>query len=645
MNVKIVLLCLVFLLVCWHGSLVPERSSGLVWGKDVYPGLSVTAEPTSGTAPLTVDFTAEVTDPYGGQFPVTYDWYFDDGAASTKRNPRHTFSAAGTYTVTCRATFWKSPKISVQGGVDIQVTGIPPLNLSVSADATSGKTPLTVNFTSTVTGGVGTITYHWDFGDISTSTQANPSHTFTDGGTFTVTCTVTDSASPPRTAQATVDIDVIESYWPVAVCTAVSTQYSVQIAADGSGGALMAWHDYRSGSYSDIYAQRVDASGSPLWSANGVAVCTAENIQHHPQLIADGSGGAVIAWQDLRSGTYNDIYAQRVDKDGNVLWTANGAAICTAANHQYTPQITPDGSGGAIIVWHDARPGSHTDIYAQRVDKDGNVLWTANGTAACLAINHQTDPQVTADGAGGALITWQDHRVGDNYDVYAQRVDKDGNVLWTANGAAVCTAANDQHHPQLIADGAGGGIITWQDYRSGSCDIYAQRVDKDGNVLWTANGAAVCTAANDQYHPQPIADGAGGGIITWYDNRSDNYDIYAQRLDSAGNLKWTGNGVAICTAASHQYYPQLIADGSAGAVVTWYDNRSGNYDIYAQRVDQSGTPLWTADGAAVCTADNYQQLPQITAGPSGSAIITWNDSRSGNYDIYAQRVNQDGTLE
>jgi PKD repeat protein len=309
MNVKIILLCLIFLLVCGHGS--------VMGGKDVYPGLSITAEPTSGTAPLTVDFTAGVTDPYGGQFPVTFDWYFDDGGASTRQNPQHTYTAGGTYTALCRATFWRSPKITVQGVVDIQITGILPLNLSVSADPTSGNAPLTVNFTSTVTGGVGSINYQWDFGDTSSSTQANPSHTFTGGGTFTVTCTVTDSASPPRTVQATVDIDVIESHWPVAVSTAPGSQYAVQIAPDGSGGALMAWHDQRGGTYNDIYAQRLDASGNTLWTANGAPVCTAALDQYKPQLIADGAGGAIVTWCDSRSGSW-DIYAQRVTQDGTL---------------------------------------------------------------------------------------------------------------------------------------------------------------------------------------------------------------------------------------------------------------------------------------------------------------------------------------
>jgi len=59
-------------------------------------------------------------------------------------------------------------------------------------------------------------------------------------------------------------------------------------------------------------------------------------------------------------------------------------------------------------------------------------------------------------------------------------------------------------------------------------------------------------------------------------------------VDASGAVKWTANGVPICTAANAQYYPQLVSHGVSGAIVTWQDYRSGTYHIYAQRVDERG---------------------------------------------------------
>jgi len=93
-----------------------------------------------------------------------------------------------------------------------------------------------------------------------------------------------------------------------------------------------------------------------------------------------------------------------------------------------------------------------------------------------------------SDGSGDTIITWEDYRGGTHYDIYAQRVNPSGVPQWTANGIAVCTAFDDQYDPAIINDGSGGAIITWEDWRTGSPDIYAQRVDPAGVPQWAANG-------------------------------------------------------------------------------------------------------------------------------------------------------------
>jgi predicted lipoprotein with Yx(FWY)xxD motif len=228
-------------------------------------------------------------------------------------------------------------------------------------------------------------------------------------------------------------------------------------------------------------------------------------------------------------------------------------------------------------------------------------------------------------------------------DIYAQRVNASGAVQWTANGVALCTASGDQQNPKITTDGAGGAIVTWYDQRSES-GIYAQRVNASGAAQWTTDGVALYTATGGSTESfQITSDGAGGAIVSWSENRSWDYDIYAQRVNASGAVQWTADGVALCTAARVQYSPQIVSDGAGGATVTWRDDRSGsNYDIYAQRVDALGAVQWTIDGVALCTATGDQGFPQITFDGAGGAIVSWYDYRSGNWDIYAQRVDAAG---
>jgi hypothetical protein len=170
-----------------------------------------------------------------------------------------------------------------------------------------------------------------------------------------------------------------------------------------------------------------------------------------------------------------------------------------------------------------------------------------------------------SDGVGGAIVCWGDDS---NANIYAQRIDKAGNTLW-ANAGIASSNAFASHFPQIASDGNGGAMITWQDTRSGNFDIYAQSVNAAGVVQWAANGIVICSDTGLQEYPQAVSDGNGGVIITWQDNRSGNYDIYAQRINSAGAVQWAVNGILCGTAQGVSSDPEhlhLISDGNSGSM-------------------------------------------------------------------------------
>lgn len=129
------------------------------------------------------------------------------------------------------------------------------------------------------------------------------------------------------------------------------------------------------------------------------------------------------------------------------------------------------------------------------------------------------------------------------------------------NGVAICTSVGKQVYPKIISDGSGGAIITW-DFFDPPYDIYAQRINSAGIVQWVANGVAICTAPGPQREPSLIQDEGGGAIITWNDNRSNFNDIYAQHINASGVVQWLNNGTPICMAVDNQHSPVLVSDGS-----------------------------------------------------------------------------------
>jgi hypothetical protein len=427
-----------------------------------------------------------------------------------------------------------------------------------------------------------------------------------------------------------------------AITTLTNNQLDEEICSDGAGGAIIVWTDYRSGTYSDIYAQKINATGHVQWTANGVALCTASSSQYEPQICTDGAGGAIVTWSDERNGASNDdIYAIRINSAGVVQWAANGIAICTnPVYEQFHPQICSDGAGGAIITWEDRRGGVGMNIYAQKVNNGGSLAWKTDGIPVCNGTAWQRYPHICSDGAGGAFIACLSRRTTSEYDVYVGRITSTGVVPWNKTFCGIADLPLVDDLMAIISDGATGAIITWQDKRGGTYwDIYAQRINSAGTAQWTANGIAICTALYDQTYPQLCSDGATGAIITWQDWRSSTWDIYAQRINSGGTAQWVANGTTICTIVYDQEAPRLCSDGTNGAVIIWKDKRGGLwYHMYTQRINSSGVVQWVMDGAAMCTSSNNKEQPRLCSDGAQGALITWSCYGPTGYDVYVQRA-------
>jgi PKD repeat protein len=172
---------------------------------DVEPALSasISASPTSGVLPLTVDFTAQVS---GGWAPYSYAWSLGlAGVGSSDAAPSYTYLTPGTYEVSANVT--DSLGYSVVAFTNVSVASVPPLVASASASVVNGTVPLLVTFTAGASGGTGPYAYEWSFGDGTVDASgASLSHTYTAVGNYTATLTVTDAAE--ATSQAIVHVRV-----------------------------------------------------------------------------------------------------------------------------------------------------------------------------------------------------------------------------------------------------------------------------------------------------------------------------------------------------------------------------------------------------------------------------------------------------
>ncbi len=171
-----------------------------------------------------------------------------------------------------------------------------------------------------------------------------------------------------------------------------------------------------------------------------------------------------------------------------------------------------------------------------------------------------------------------------------------------------------------------------------------QKVNSAGVVQWTTNGVLICNAANKQKKPVISSDPMGGAIIAWEDKRGGTEDIYAQRVSSIGTVLWTLNGNVVSNAFNIQKSPDITEGNNGKTLVVWEDSRTvATEDIYLQVIDSSGVMLGAVNGIAVSTATDVQKKPFVFRSGVTDWITVWQDDRNktvtGNTDLYAQGLN------
>ncbi len=193
--------------------------------------VEIVADPTSGTAPLPVSFSATVSD---GVEPYTYSWDFGDGSTSTDTAPVYTYTLDGTYTVTLTVTD-ADGQIATDTETITVAADLPAIAVA-SASPTSGEPTLWVQFSSGGSSGNEPLTYYWTFGDGERSTLANPGHYYDEEGTYTATLTVTDADGDSDSDSVTITVaDDLENI--------ASSHYYVDGIALSNDGRVQAGDD------------------------------------------------------------------------------------------------------------------------------------------------------------------------------------------------------------------------------------------------------------------------------------------------------------------------------------------------------------------------------------------------------------------
>jgi hypothetical protein len=427
-----------------------------------------------------------------------------------------------------------------------------------------------------------------------------------------------------------------------------SVQIGPIVVSDGTGGAYVAWREYRNGW--GLYLLRLMSNGapSPGWPASGRLL---GGGYEEPVMVADGTRGAFIAATTRTSHAW-----WYVDAGGTVSQNVlPDPAVAHPADIQKSDPdglafLLADGGGGAFLGW--TRGG--------RLDHDVRVLHLsptglAQGWPGDIGVGFGLGGSFCSDDSGGVIVAWWPS------GIVTRRVRVDGTYDPNWPPYSAIPGQSDADAPALVSDNAGGALVFWLDRRSGIAQVYAQHLTSTNTIAagWPGEGLRISPGASEagtfRYYNNNFLvryssvapDGAGGGFVAWSEARNDTSDIFVQHVLPDGSLApgWPADGLAVCAAAGTQVLPTIAADGAGGVLVSWQDHRSGTeWDVYAQHVGGDGTTAWAANGVQICGSAGDQLYPGVAPDGAGGGILGWQDARCGTPQIFGSHVLADGSL-
>jgi len=385
---------------------------------------------------------------------------------------------------------------------------------------------------------------------------------------------------------------------------------------------------------------------SAQWSSDPtapMALCNAANNQTGLKVISDSDSGYYAFWSDARANaSLNQLYGQHLDASGNALWTANGMLIIDQPDssiNENVPLLLPDGDL-MIIYSYNSSVYVGEVIMAMRFSPEGLPVWAApvqisRGGPGPLGTIHNFQQIKCLVSGDNVWLAWAYDPQGGNGYYAVERMDFDGNTQLGSPGLGTGLGFG----PFTIHDDlAGGLILDWRTSNGSGAPLKAMRIDSAGAPVWTGQLNVSAGTAGLNFAFATAADSTGSYISIM----ETNNDLAMARYDTAATFLWAPQPFYACNESHTQSTPDLLLMDDH-FYVAWRDSRppASNADMYLQKFDMDGTPLWTADGVEVIAMNTYIPTPLVVAGDEGAVIATFD----GGDGFVAQRASSDGSLD
>ena len=419
----------------------------------------------------------------------------------------------------------------------------------------------------------------------------------------------------------------------------VHIEWQRTVCPGESGSMIFVWSDTRYGSR-NVFAQKVDSSGVLLWGSQGSAVTNLPGRQEDPVAITDGDGGAFIAWVDYRFDDEGDIFIQHIDNQGNRMMDDNGEALARVDGRHLTINMCTDSLGGVFVAWQDKRNFLDDDIFGTHVSSNYEIIAPSSGVSIIQMNGNQGAKSLEYAGNNQATIIWSDTRSGSGNDIYCQKINMNMEKIFSDGGLEVSATSDLETTPRTTFMKNDTSFVIWQSGTE-STDIYYNLLTSDGLVF--SEHLQLCSFNSSKANPRIKRNQLGEVFIQWIDYRNDPTagNHYYQRVSHGGNISWDQNGIQL-DASGDDHHARFSPGGNRELFVYWERGTFPNVDIMYQGIQSDGS-LLLDNAEFVSNVSGYQSMPNTLFDNNNGSFVVFADQSNGSIDLRVQRMNSDLT--
>lgn len=398
----------------------------------------------------------------------------------------------------------------------------------------------------------------------------------------------------------------------------VATNY-YNSSGKSNSASIVVWREISANNNDELFVQKVFSNGNLGWNESGIQISKSKGDIINYSITSDNLGNTFICFieKSLSVPSEYSIYLQKISADGKIITSKNlsnqsngfsnivntdenGIKVHSSSIAKNLTTIIPDGFGGVFVFWIENSSGI-SKLFFKDIIFESNIQLNQKPIVITETKNILSNYKVLKISNDKFYLIWQTS--GKVKKIFHQIFNTNEASTKNDNSKLVSNTKGIQSNPQIISTSNSTIVVSWIEELNKDKNIYLQKFRIDGNLLnteWNKPIVPYNNLTGEQFSQVLTTDKQGNVLIAWFDlsNKSNSFsdnsvikitaskeNIYAQKVDTKGNLMWNPSGFPIAIYPnSNKSYLSIVSDQNNGLIAIFKEIRGNKAEIFGQRI-------------------------------------------------------------